>query len=97
MPDTASDPNRVEVGIVAEELHGYLEPYNSGDMSVSGSTVGTFGDGSGGVPEVRACLSSEGTSDDECATWGYQWETGSVVVGNVGSDQLVATGSSSIP
>jgi len=78
-PDTASAPNRVEVGIVAEKLHGYLEPYNAKDMSVSGSTVGTFGDGSGGVPEVRICLSSEGTKDDECATWGYQWETGSVI------------------
>ena len=78
-PDTASAPNRAEVGIVAEKLHGYLEPYNAKDMSVSGSTVGTFGDGSGGVPEVRICLSSKGTKDDECATWGYQWETGSVI------------------
>jgi len=78
-PDTASAPNRAEVGIVAEKLHGYLEPHNAKDMSVSGSTVGTFGDGSGGVPEVRICLSSKGTKDDECATWGYQWETGSVI------------------
>ena len=85
-PDTASDPNRVEVGIVAEKLHGYLEPYNEYDMTVSGSTVGTFGDGSGGVHEVRICLSSEGTSDEECATWGYQWETGSIV-GNVGDQR----------
>ena len=78
-PDTASAPNRVEVGIVAEKLRGYLEPYNRSDMTVGGSTVGTFGDGSGGVPEVRICLSSEGTTDDECATWAYQWETGSVI------------------
>ena len=74
--------DRVEVGPV-ERLGGYLEPYNKRDMSISGSTVGTFGDGSGGVPEVRICLSSEGTSHGECATWGYQWETGSVV-GKVG-------------
>ena len=86
VPDTASAPNRIEVGIVAEELHGYLEPFNEDDMTVSGSTVGTFGSGSGGVPEVRICLSSEGTSDDECATWGYQWTTGSVV-GNVGTQR----------
>ncbi len=85
-PDTESAPNRVEVGIVAEKLHGYLEPYNEDDMTVSGSTVGTFGSGSGGVPEVRICLSSEGTTDDECATWGYQWETGSVI-GNVGDQR----------
>ena len=74
--------DRAEVGPV-EVLGGYIEPYNERDMSISGTTVGTFGDGSGGVPEVRICLSSEGTTDDECATWGYQWTTGSVV-GNVG-------------
>ncbi len=77
--DTASAPNRVEVGIVAEKLRGYIEPYNKRDMTVGGSTVGAFGDGSGGVPEVRVCLSSAGTKDDECATWGYQWKTGSVI------------------
>ena len=85
-PDTASAPNRVEVGIVAEKLRGYLEPYNEDDMSLSGSTVGTFGDRSGGVHEVRICLSSdeslskkEATSDEKCATWAYQWTTGSVI------------------
>ena len=85
-PDTASAPNRVEVGIVAEKLRGYLEPYNRSDMTVGGSTVGTFGDGSGGVPEVRICLSSDeslsqekATSDEHCATWAYQWTTGSVI------------------
>ncbi len=84
--DTMSAPSRVEVGIVAEELHGYLEPFNEDDLTVNpdGSTVGTFGDGSGGVPEVRLCLSSEKTSDEECATWGYQWMTGSII-GNVGT------------
>ena len=71
-----------------EELGGYIEAYNEDDLSIGdGTVIGTFGDeydgGSGGVPEVRICLSSEGTSDDECATWGYQWETGSIV-GNVG-------------
>lgn len=83
--DTMSAPNRLEVGIVAERLHGYIEPYNPKDLAVNpkGSTVGTFGDGSGGVPEVRLCLSSEGTSDKECATWGYQWMSGTVM-GNVG-------------
>ena len=80
--------DRVEVGIVAEQLHGYIEPFNEDDLTVNpdGSTVGTFGDGSGGVPEVRLCLSSAGTTDEECATWGYQWTTGSVV-GNVGTQR----------
>ena len=77
--------DRTEVGPV-ERLGGYLEPYNKRDMSISGSTVGAFGDGSGGVPEVRICLSSKGTSDDECATWAYQWETGSIM-GNVGDQR----------
>ena len=78
--------DRVEIGVV-EELGGYIEAYNEDDLFIGGTVIGTFGDeydgGSGGVPEVRICLSSEGTSDDECATWGYQWETGSIV-GNVG-------------
>ena len=77
--------DRVEVG-AAEELNGYIEAFNEDDLSVGGTVVGTFGDGSGGVPEVRICLSSEGTTDDECATWGYQWETGSVT-GNVGANR----------
>ena len=79
--------DRVEVGVM-KQLGGYIEAYDEDDLSIGdGTVVGTFGDeydgGSGGVPEVRICLSSEGTSDDECATWGYQWETGSIV-GNVG-------------
>ena len=74
---------RVEVGDVAA-LRGELEPYNPRDLATGGTVIGKFGTGSGGVPEVRVCLSSEGTSDDECATWGYQWMTGSVV-GNVGT------------
>ena len=43
-----------------------------------GTTVGAFGRMGGGVPEVRICSASEGTGDDECATFGYQWTTGSV-------------------
>ena len=75
--------DRVEVGAAAE-LRGYIEVFNEDDLSVGGTYLGAFGDGSGGVPEVRICLSSEGTSDDECATWGYQWMTGTIS-GNVGT------------
>ena len=75
--------DRVMVGVAGDELRGDIEAFNEDDLSVGGTVVGTFGDGSGGVPEVRICLSSKGTTDDECATWGYQWETGSIV-GNVG-------------
>ena len=78
--------DRVEVG-APTDLRGDIDAFAEDDLSIGGTVVGTFGDeydgGSGGVPEVRICLSSEGTSDDECATWGYQWETGSIV-GNVG-------------
>jgi len=54
-----------------------------GDDLDIGTTVGAFGRMGGGVPEVRICTASEGTSDAECATFGYQWTTGTVS-GNVG-------------
>jgi len=53
-----------------------------GDLDI-GATVGAFGALSGGGPEVRICTASEETSDDRCATFGYQWTTGAVS-GNVG-------------
>ena len=78
--------DRVMVGVAADELRGDIEAFNQSDLTVGGTVLGTFGDGSGGVPEVRICLASEGTTDDECATWGYQWETGSII-GNVGDQR----------
>ena len=54
-----------------------------GDDLDLGSSVGSFGEMSGAVPEVRVCAASEGTSDDECATYGYQWKTGTIS-GSVG-------------
>ena len=56
----------------------------SGDLDI-GATVGAFGAMSGGVPEVRICSASEGTSDHQCATWGYQWATGTIS-GRVGTE-----------
>ena len=53
-----------------------------GDLDI-GATAGAFGALSGGGPEVRICTASEETSDDRCATFGYQWTTGAVS-GNVG-------------
>ncbi|MDE2876867.1 MAG: hypothetical protein OXQ93_15610, partial [Gemmatimonadota bacterium] len=47
-----------------------------GDDLHLGSSVGAFGEMSGAGPEVRVCAASEGTTDDECATYGYQWKTG---------------------
>ena len=71
--------DRVMVGVAADELRGDIEAFNQSDLTVGGTVLGTFGDGSGGVPEVRICLASEGTTDDECATWGYQWMTGTIL------------------
>ncbi len=85
--------DRVEVGAAADAgLRGDIEAFNEDDLSVGGTVLGTFGDGNGGVPEVKICLSSdeqdpeEATSDENCATWGYQWMTGSIV-GNVGDQR----------
>ena len=65
-------------------LVGELEDVETfGDDLEIGTTVGAFGRMGGGVPEVRICTASQGTSDEECATFGYQWTTGRVS-GNVG-------------
>ena len=66
--------------VLASELED-VETFGA-DLDI-GTTVGAFGRMGGGVPEVRICSASEGTGDDECATFGYQWTTGSVS-GNVG-------------
>ena len=62
----------------------YVETF--GDDLDDGMTYGSFGEGGGGVPAVRLCTASVGTShkDEDCATFGYQWMTGTVS-GNVGS------------
>ena len=78
--------DRVMVGVVADELDGDIEAFNADELSVGGSVVGIFGDAAGGKPEVRICLASQGTDDDECATWAYQWKTGTVT-GNVGNQK----------
>lgn len=41
-----------------------------------GISSGSFGDAGGAMPEVRLC--SVSTDADDCATWAYQWNTGSV-------------------
>ncbi|MDE2974532.1 MAG: carboxypeptidase regulatory-like domain-containing protein [Gemmatimonadota bacterium] len=75
---------RVQVGEIED-----VETF--GDDLDIGATVGAFGAMSGGVPEVRICSASEGTSDDECATFGYQWTTGSVSgrVGNASGHAVI--------
>ena len=51
-----------------------------------GVTVGSFGEMSGAGPEVRLCTASSDSSDDWCATYGYQWMTG-LVSGYVGKEK----------
>ena len=79
------------------KLGGYLEPYKESDLTTGGAVLGRFGAQSGGVPEVRICLSSEApatkddrdeivrlTADDKCSTWAYQWES-ATISGTVGA------------
>ena len=74
------DADRVEVGPVAkdEDLKDGIRAFDEDHVLSSGTTVGMFGDRSGGVPEVRYCLSSKDTSDRWCATWAYQWKNGAL-------------------
>ncbi len=63
--------------------YGYDEIETFGDDLDIGVTLGAFGDMSGGQPEVRMCSASDATngdatSDDWCATFGYQWKTGTI-------------------
>ena len=72
---------RLDVGlnrVAVTEPREYVETFGQ-DLDL-GMTVGAFGDMSGGGPEVRLCTSSIGTSSDDgdCATFGYQWTTGTV-------------------
>ena len=69
--------------------YGYDEIKVFGDDLNIGPTLGAFGDMSGGQPDVRICSASDAarddaTSDDWCATFGYQWMTGKVS-GTVGT------------
>ena len=46
-------------------------------------TLGAFGAMGGAGPEVRMCSASDDTTDEWCATFAYQWETG-MLYGKVG-------------
>ncbi len=71
--------NRMQVDYGYDEIETFGE-----DLTDFGSSVGAFGEMSGGGPEVRVCSASEETDDDNCATFAYQWMTGTVS-GNVGN------------
>ena len=72
---------RLDAGLnrtLVTEPREYVETFGQ-DLAL-GMTVGAFGTMSGGGPEVRLCTSSIDTSadDGDCATFGYQWTTGTV-------------------
>ena len=60
--------------LVGETDIGDVEAFGQ-DLDL-GMSMGSFGDAGGAMPEVKLC--SVSTDADNCATWAYQWETGSV-------------------
>ncbi len=64
--------------LVGETDVGDIDAFGQ-DLDI-GMSYGSFGDEGGAMPEVKLCSLS--TDKDDCATFAYQWETGSVS-GNV--------------
>ena len=60
--------------LVGETDIGDVEAFGQ-DLDL-GMSYGSFGDASGAMPEVKLCSLS--TDKDDCATFAYQWTTGSV-------------------
>ena len=75
---------RVGTNRVLVSEHADIETFGR-DLDL-GATVGSFGEASGGGPEVRLCTASSDSTDDWCATYAYQWMTG-LVTGNVGEER----------
>ncbi len=71
---------RLHVGsdreLVGETDSGDIESF--GDDLDIGMSTGSFGEASGGGPEVKLCSLTTARRAKDCATWAYQWETGSV-------------------
>ena len=72
---------RLHVGsdrmLVGETDSGDMETFGA-DLDI-GMSTGSFGDMGGGLPEVMLCSATTDRSPTKgCATWAYQWETGSV-------------------
>ena len=74
---------RFRVGANRVLVSEYADIETFGQDLDLGATVGAFGAMSGAGPEVRLCTASSDSSDDWCATYGYQWMTG-MVSGHVG-------------
>ncbi len=78
LPATEELTVRFHVGsdrmLVGETDVGDIEAFGA-DLDI-GMSHGSFGDEGGAMPEVKLCSLS--TDEDECATFAYQWKTGSV-------------------
>ena len=87
---------RYRAGADREQMdYGYDEIETFGGDLDHGVTLGAFGAMGGAGPEVRMCSASDDTnadatsdewSDEWCATFAYQWNTGTVY-GTVGSER----------
>ena len=93
LPTSEEFTVRYRAGAGREQMdYGYDEIETFGDDLDFGVTVGSFGDDMGGAgPEVRMCSASDpmnpdATTDEWCATFAYQWNTGSVH-GRVGREK----------
>jgi len=68
---------RFQVGsdrmLVGETDIGDIDAFGQ-DLDI-GMSYGSFGDEGGAMPEVKLC--SVSTDEDDCATFAYQWKTGS--------------------
>ena len=86
LPDSVKLTARYRAGPLRMLVSDYADIETFGDDLKEGSSQGAFGrEESGAMPQVRVCPLSEGTDDEECATYGYQWTTGGVS-GTVGSN-----------
>ena len=62
--------------LVGETDAGDIEAFGA-DLDI-GTSTGSFGEASGAGPEVELCPLTSSRRAKECATFAYQWETGSV-------------------
>ena len=89
---------RKQIDYGYDEIEAFNDPDDArhDDLRDFGVTLGAFGDESGGRPEVKMCSASADDqvrprpdmplSDKWCATFAYQWNTGTVY-GKVGSEK----------
>ncbi len=62
--------------LVGDTDSGDIESFGA-DLDM-GMSTGSFGEASGAGPEVKLCSLTTARRAKDCATWGYQWETGSI-------------------